>query len=212
MFLYHWNEKIGKIDISIIELQLGRNSDIVVEELMHPYIGLCYSVTIDDESFKMKIYDIFVIKAEFHQDKKTPQVELSIINPEDRYGILFPEGHKAPLKIIPEPETYNEVLVEKSVWNYLPSKANCKYYSKENTYQTCKLKMQVDCFRSEAPKKGCDCVPENAFKTAFKVYPIDWNECKTDKEFMLCSKILNNCALEEAVSYTHLTLPTILLV
>ena len=80
---------------------------------MHPYIGLCYSVSIDDESFKMKLYDIFVLKAEFDQDKKTPQVELSIINPEDRNGILFTEGYKAPLKIIPEPESYNEVLVEK---------------------------------------------------------------------------------------------------
>ena len=197
---YHWNKKSGKIDEKTSKLQVGHFSDIDVKEVMHPFIGLCYSLTIDDESYKMKNYDIFILKAEFGKGKKVPRVEISILNPEDRYGSLFPEGYMAPYKITPEPETYHEVWIKKSVWKYLPSKANCKYYTKENTYQTCKLKMQVDCFRSDAPKKGCNCIPENAYKTAFDMYPIDWNECKTDNEFMLCSKILVDCALEKAIT------------
>ena len=93
---YHWNKKLSKLDSKTSKLQLGRYSGILVEELMHPFIGLCYSLTIDDESYKMRNYDILLLKAEFDQGKEVPQVEISILNPEDRYGILFPEGYMAP--------------------------------------------------------------------------------------------------------------------
>ena len=59
--------------------------------------------------------------------------------------------------------------------------------------------MQVDCFRSKAPKRGCNCIPEHAYKTYFEMYPIDGNTCKTDEEFMECSKILDACQMEKSV-------------
>ena len=77
---------------------------------MHPYIGLCYALTIDDEkNYKMSAYDSFVLKVEFAKDKKVPRVEITFLNPEDRYGILFPEGYKVASKIVPETDAYNEV-------------------------------------------------------------------------------------------------------
>ena len=168
---------------------------------MHPYIGLCYALTIDDENYKMSAYDSFVLKAAFAKEKKVPRVEITILNPEDRYGILFPEGYKVASKIVPETDAYNEVWIEKSIWKYLPSDdKNCEYYTMENNYQTCKLKMQVDCFRSEAPKKGCDCIPDHAYKTHFERHPIDWNKCKTDEDFMFCSKIIRECSLKKVVT------------
>ena len=202
LFQYHWNRKLDKIDVKISKLQfLGHYSGIIIEELMHPYIGLCYVLTIDDESYTMSAYDTFVLKAEFAEGKKVPRVEITILNPEDRYGILFPEGYKVAPKIVPEPDTYNEISMEKSIWKYLPSDdKNCEYYTMENNYQTCKLKMQVDCFRSEAPKKGCDCIPDHAYKTHFERHPIDWNKCKTDEDFMFCSKIIRECSLKKVVT------------
>ena len=202
MFQYHWNTKLDKIDVKISKLiHLGNNSDIIVEELMHPYIGLCYALTIDDENYRMSAYDSFVLKVEFAKEKKVPRVEITILNPEDRYGILFPEGYKVASKIVPETDAYNEVWIEKSIWKYLPSDdKNCEYYTMENNYQTCKLKMQVDCFRSEAPKKRCDCIPEHAYKTHFERHLINWNKCKTDEEFMFCSKIIQECSLKKVVT------------
>ena len=45
----------------------------------------------------------------------------------------------------------------------------------------CMLAHQVDCFRSG--NQTCKCIPENNYKTQFKMFPIEWNACTKDEEY-----------------------------
>ena len=202
-----WNKMKNDYELKIEKLHLRDNFDdedggsflINIEEIMDPHFGLCYAM-IPDEKFKMSVNDGFFIRAEFEQGVKAPQVEVSLLSPEDRYGVLFYVGRPKIMRIQPEAETLVEAYVEKSVWKYLPSKRNCRYYSKEDTYQNCKLRMQVDCFRTNALNMGCKCVPEHTHKTHFEKHPINRNACKTNDEIITCHFILRDCANDKAIT------------
>ena len=92
------------------------------------------------------------------------------------------------------------ISVEKLVWNYQTSKGNCEHYSDKNdSYMKCMLKKQVDCFKNHPNQftEGCKCVPENAFKTQFEMYPISWNVCQTNLEYIFCYDKMNDCYFSE---------------
>ena len=126
---------------------------------------------------------------------KIPNVEVSFVSEEDRYGLILPNrGNLQPLTISPEAGIYGRVNIEKMLWNYLSIKRNCKHYSvEEDSYMKCLLKNQVDCFRFDGPNNGCNCVPENTHKTHFEKYPISWNSCKTNEEYYICRRLMEDC-------------------
>ena len=175
IFHAKWNKSLNFYDVKIEKLHLGDNFDdedggsflMNIEEIMDPHFGLCYAM-IPNERYKMSINDVFILFAEFEQGVKAPQIEVSLLSPEDLYGVLFYQGRPKIMRIKLKAATLVDIFVEKSVWKYLPSKRNCRYYTKEDTYQNCKLKMQVDCFKSNAPKRGCMCVPDHTHKTHFE--------------------------------------------
>ena len=81
LFKFQWNTELEEGDYELANLNLGKNYGISVEEVMHPYIGLCYALTF--ETYKISLFEGFVLKAEFGQEQKTPRVEISILNPDD---------------------------------------------------------------------------------------------------------------------------------
>ena len=180
-------------------LSLGENfieetkTMIIVEELLNPTEGLCYAVIFNHNDGKgMSINDKIFLTLSFPKDvNKIPNVDVSFISSEDRYGYLFPSrGNLNPFTISPEGGIYLRVELEKVIWNHLSSKSDCKdydYYSddekegSDSSYMKCLLKKQMECYKLNAPSKGCKCVPENTFKNHFEIFPMkSWNMCKTN--------------------------------
>ena len=190
--------KIPIGDLGDISLTIGNNTVnlpmlsqndpngnlIIVEELMNPWMGLCYAIT---SKLRFEKKDFGGLKISFLQKVENPTI--SLVSPEDRYGFLFPDmGHLIPLKFSAElGEAILVVDVVKTVWNYLSdadksiwgslsslSENSCKHYYKsggEDSYMKCQLKAQNDCYQNNAPKYGCNCVLNNTFKVYFELYP-----------------------------------------
>ena len=154
---------------------------------MNPNEGLCYAVIFNQNDDGMSVNDKVFITLSFPKADKIPNVDVSFISSRDRYGYLFPSrGNLNPLTISPEGGIYIRVELEKLIWNYLSSKSDCKDYPDDeegSSYMKCLLKNQIDCYKLNAPSNGCNCVPENTFKTHFEIYPMSsWNICKTNSE------------------------------
>ena len=117
---------------------------------------------------------------------------------------MFPSrGNLNPLTISPEGGIYLRIELEKLIWNYLSSKSGCKDYNSDDeekgfssSYMKCLLEKQIDCYKLNAPSKGCKCIPENTFKTHFEIYnPMmsKWNMCETNSEYKICRKAMMKC-------------------
>ena len=102
------------------------------------------------------------------------------------------------------PGKIKQVYIESIIWNYLPTKRNCKHYNKEESYVKCMLRNQMNCFRETGPSKSCNCIPKNFYKTNFEMYPVTtWNVCKTNEEYEKCFFAMDNCYYHKMVSRYH---------
>ena len=211
-----YNTTSGKYEY--INLTLGNDTDasVTVEELMNPYIGICFALILDP-TITLNTKDQLVLFATFfntsgesgsHLDVKTPPVEVFFVNPEDRYGFLFPEiaeDLEEPYKISLQAGTMVWVNFQSLVWKYLStSKRHCKNYSETNSSMKCILKKQVDCFRTTGPTRNCSCIPENLYKTHFVMHPnldpnTSWDKCKTNDEYEVCRMVMNECYYEQTI-------------
>ena len=72
--------------------------------------------------------------------------------------------------------------------------------SGNQSYMTCMIRTIVDCFeeRAKAPNSGCECIPNNTFKSYFEIHPssLDWDECKTNSEYAACFRIMDECSYD----------------
>ena len=167
------------------QLNLGKNFDeernllFTVEELMNPYIGLCYAI-FPSKTLKLQLEEWIILIARFDQQVKKATVYFT--SEEDRYGLLFNDvGKLMPFKVSLDAGNAVGVNLKKSIHKKLSSKGKCKYYTKEQSFMKCMLAFQVDCFRSG--NQTCKCVPENNYKTHFEMFPIEWNACTKDEEY-----------------------------
>ena len=88
------NSKTGHFDVIVSNLNLGVNFDekgntFLVEELMNPFLGMCYALT-PYQSFKIGMGDIVYFIFTFPQEGAIP-LEIILLNPKDRYGFLLPD-------------------------------------------------------------------------------------------------------------------------
>ena len=184
------------------QLSLGRNFDgngnllVTVEELMNPFIGLCYAI-IPSENFKLQIEELIILRAEF--EPKLKKAAVYFTSEEDRYGLLFQDlGRTMPFMISLDAGVTVGVNLKKLVWNKLSSKGNCKQYIKEQSHMECMLKHQMDCFRSG--NQSCKCVLENSHKTHFKLFPSEWNVCTNDEEYICSTFKMDSCYPNEDIT------------
>lgn len=196
-----------------IESQLTLDNDnsmsVTVEELMDPYFGICFALTLDP-TIALNITDQFILYATFNtsgsaisndscsEEVKPPPVEVYFVNPADRYGFLFPEiaeDLEEPFKISLQAGTATSVNLQSLVWNYqTTSRRNCKIYSETDSSMNCTLKQQVDCFRENGPTRNCSCIPENLYKTHFVIHQNNsWEKCKTNEEYDICRIVMEEC-------------------
>ena len=184
------------------QLSLGDNFDregnllVTVEELMNPYIGLCYAI-IPDNSFRLHIEESIFFSANLTPGVKKATVYFT--SEEDRYGLLFNDlGRLMPFKVSLDTGLTVGVNLKKLVWNKLSSKGNCKQYTKDKSFMKCMLRNQVKCFRTR--NYTCKCIPENNHKTHFKLFPVQWNACKNDEEYECSSDKMFLCYLDKMVT------------
>ena len=167
------------------QLRLGENSDNegnllwTVEELMNPFIGLCYAIR-PSKIINLKIEEWIILTARF--EPRVTKANIYFTSEEDRYGLLFYDmGKLMPFRVSLDAGTFVSINLKKSVHKKLSSNGKCKYYTKEQSFMKCMLAHQVDCFRSG--NQTCKCIPENSYKTHFKIFPIEWNACTKDEEY-----------------------------
>ena len=205
LFRYSYNTTSGKYEEIKFDLILGNNTDafVNVEELMNPYIGICLALT-PDPSIEMNIMDQLILVAQFNSsdELETPLVEVFFVNQEDLYGFIFPEvleELEEPYKISLQAGTMVWVYIQSLVWKYrTTSKRPCEDYSKsDSSSMKCILKKQINCFKLDGPSKNCHCIPQNLFKTHFALdnttWDTTWEKCKTDDEYRVCSRVMDEC-------------------
>ena len=180
-----------------IQLKLGENFDdngnpiMKVEEFMHSAFGLCYAMT-PDQNCKIGMNEYWTIAAKFAHSGNLPMANVIFTKPEDRYGFLLPDrGRQMNFEFSVEGGSYVNVDLEKTVWNYIQSKRNCHAYSKQDSYVKCMLRKQMDCLRLIGLRKGCQCRPENMFKTQLELYNFSsWNTCTSPTELGACFYVM----------------------
>ena len=177
-------------------LKLGKNMDekgnllVTVEELMNPFVGLCYAI-IPGEKFKLRIDEFMGLYVFYEQKIKKPKATMYFTSKEDRYGLItYDLGRMIPFKISPDAGIAVGVNLKKSLWNKLQSKGKCKNYTQHKSFIRCLLKNQVECFR--LGNQTCKCIPKNNHKTHFKLFPLQWNVCTNDDQY--------RCALDKMAS------------
>ena len=189
------------------DLKLGDNIDeygktFTVHELMSPWIGLCYGL-IPDPSFKMTLKSKFILSTEFNQEGILPPVDIYLGKEKDLYSILLlrlPPEVEVPYKV--SHETGTMVRYRSLKYKHL-SKPNgyCKNYFETDSSIECILEKVTDCFKIIGPRRGCNCIPENIFKTQFEMYPItSWDNCKTSQEYKDCFYVMHDCHYNESIS------------
>ena len=148
-------------------LNLGENLDeegnllFRVEELMNPFIGLCYAI-IPGKNIRLQIEDSIIFQAGFLPGLEKATVYFT--SEEDRYGLLLSDlGRLMPFKVSLDAGVSVGVNLEKFVWHKLSSRGKCKPYSKGDSFMKCMLKHQIECFG--AGNQTCKCIPENNHKT-----------------------------------------------
>ena len=196
----------GEFNFIISNLTLGDNIDeigqtFLVEEFFNPISGMCYAMT-PNHNFKLSGKDSVFIFAVFQLGEEIPPVAVFFLNSEDRYGMLFPDiEFLEPFAMLTYPSTFMGIQYHKTVANYLPSKRNCKDKYKEGSYTKCVVKNQVDCYRINGPKNGCNCIPHNTMKTYFGLYPLNsWNLCQTNSEYRTCFDVMYECFYHKMVN------------
>ena len=185
-------------------LNLGENKDakgnllLTVEELMNPLLGLCYAIIPDKENFKLAIENFAVLIPNFGPNLKEATVFFT--SEEDRYGLLFTDlGRLTPFKISLIPGTAVGVNLKKHVWKKLPTKGDCKQYTKDESFMKCMLKKQVECYQLE--NQACQCIPENNHKTQFELFQIpSWSACTNDTEYKCGYEKMLSCYYSKMVT------------
>ena len=138
--------------------------------------------------------EYFQIKAKVAKKENILPFELYIVHPEYRYGYLLESLGQLGTGMLAESGNLVGFKVKKIIWNYLSSKRNCRKYEREDSYSTCFLKNQVDCYMKVGQINGCNCVAENAFWTHFELRPIEnWNTCTTNSEYEKCIWTMFEC-------------------
>ena len=179
-------------------LILGKNFDergntFFVETLFNHWRGMCYALT-PDQNYKMKMEEYFEIKAAVTKKEKISPFDLYLLYPEDRYGYLLSNLGQLGDRMEAESGNHIGFKIKKINRNYLSYKRNCRKYEREDSFSTCLLKNQVDCYKKLGPKNGCYCVAENAFWTHFEICPIqNWNICRTNSEYQNCIWTMFRC-------------------
>ena len=195
---------------SSTNLTLGENFDergktFFVEKLFNHWYGMCYALT-PDQNYNMTTKEYFQITAKVAKKEKIPPFQMYLVDPKNRYEYLL--DNLGDLDDPIEVESGNVVYfkIKKIIWNYLLSKRNCKKYDEqEDSYATCLLINQVDCYEKVGPstKYGCNCVAENAFWPHFHLHPIqNWNICRTNSEYKKCIFTMANCGYNDEVRNT----------
>ena len=185
-------------------LNLGKNNNeegnplLTVEELMNPILGLCYAIIPDKENFKLAIENFAVLIPNFGPNLKEATVFFT--SEEDRYGLLFTDlGRLTPFKISLIPGTAVGVNLKKHVWKKLPTKGDCKQYTKDESFMKCMLKKQVECYQLE--NQACQCIPENNHKTQFELFQIpSWSACTNDTEYKCGYEKMLSCYYSKMVT------------
>ena len=189
------------------QLSLGQNLDekgkplVTVEEFMYPIVGLCYALT-PNQNRKIGMNEFWTLIANFTDTAKLPMANIIFTKPEDRYGYLLPDrGRQMNLEFSVVGGSWQNTDLEKMVWNFLPAKRNCQHYNTEDSYVKCILKKQMNCYRLNAVKRGCRCIPENNFKTHFDMFNFDLDTCKNHSEDQLCWMTLTkDCYYDKLVT------------
>ena len=158
----------------------------------------------EERHFLLRSSSIIGITANIAKKEKIPLFELYFVYPEHRYGYLLENLGDLDDKIEAESGNVVYLKIKKIIWNYLSSKKNCKMYDeRENSYSTCLLINQVDCYRKIGPNNGCQCVAENAFWPHFHLHPIqNWNICRTNSEYEKCIQTMAKCGYNNEVRNT----------
>ena len=184
------------------QLELGKNCDdkgnplVTVEELINPRLGLCYAI-IPDVSFSLQIEEYMLLLAKY--EKRGKKATVYFTSEDDRHGFLFYDmGRMMPYTVSLDTGDAVGVNLKKLVWKKLQSRGGCKHYTEELSFMKCMLKNQMECFTSG--NQTCKCIPENNHKTLFKLFPIQWNVCKTDVEYDCSSLEIFNCYLNKMVT------------
>ena len=152
-------------------------------------------------TLKMKRKDWQLLLVTFSQEVENPTISVYLLSEEDYLGLLLPDfGQLEPFKI---PSlglgTLTWAALERTIWNYLPSKRNCLDSTIERDYShmKCKLEKLIKCYKEIAPKYNCTCVPKNTFKSYLEINPFDnWDECNTNAEYGLCLRRMETCSYE----------------
>ena len=191
---------------------VGTNSNgFLVKELLNPWVGLCY-VIIPDPSLSLLNSHVQWMKIQFSEEIKNPEISAFFMNKEDWPGLVRPAFGLVKLFQTPLPglETFSSVGLQKRIYKRMPSTfylpesmTNCKNYSLEKeSYMECAVKSSVDCFEEKAnvPESGCACVPNITYHSYYEIHPLslDWEECKSNTEYMKCFDIMNNCAVSSS--------------
>ena len=200
---------INKINGSIYQqktkLILGRNIDEIgttffVQELMNPLFGICYALT-PHQNFENRYFiDEYQLTASFENKDHSPSsMEVQFVSKGEQHNFLFPTLGRVAQRM-PAKFGFGYLFkVRKINWNLLPIKRKCKKYSYENEerYPICVLEKQMECYRKNGPKQGCNCIAENVYKTHFTLYQNltawNWNICKTIPEYSSCILAMSVC-------------------
>ena len=203
---------INKINGSIYQqkskLILGRNVDemgttFFVQELMNPEFGICYALT-PHHDFENRIFnEEYRLLASFENKDNLPSsIEVQFVSKGEQHNFLFPTLGMVEQRIPAKLGFRYLFKVRKIIWNFLPTKRtkrNCKKYSYENEerYPICVIENQMECYRKNGPKQGCNCIAENVYKTHFTLYQNltawNWNICKTIPEYSSCILAMSAC-------------------
>ena len=189
------NQESAEVNVTI-----GKNDyfgdQLSVEELLNPFMGLCYAFTFDGK-LDSAANEILFFKAMFENGREIPTVEVSYISTETRYKFLYYGADLTSFKFSLEVGNIVLATTKKTAWRYSSS---CMEYTNES-YLQCIMRKQVECFKARLRDgEVCKCLPKKAFSIQFENYPVkEWNECNTTSEYYKSMIEMDTCGKQKTV-------------
>ena len=187
-------------------LTLGKNFDergktFFVEKLLNHWQGMCYALT-PNQNYKMTRGELIEIVATVANKETIPHFEMYLMDPDDIYEYVLDNLGQLSNGIVAESGIYRTFKMDKIVWNYQStSKRNCRTYETPDSFATCLMKNQVNCYMKFGQNVGCNCVAENAFWIHFDIHPIqNWKTCRTNSEYEDCLLAMAACTYNKEVN------------